>query len=83
MKSMFRILGLIAIVVCAGQATVTALPSCVGQCRVQCIGGPTYVYSTPSYSCCGRESICPNGGITQWSPGSSWQCAGEFGLICQ
>lgn len=81
MKTMFRIIGL-AIILLGVRQTAGGLSTCIGTCTVTCNSGTIYFYSTRSFACCSKESVCPDGGQAEWYPGGGLQCNGESALIC-
>jgi hypothetical protein len=84
MKSMLRIAALLVLVMGMRLGTAAALPprACIGTCTVHCESGSTYYYSTTSWQCCPKVSVCPGDGYAEWWPGYSIECFDEFALIC-
>ena len=80
MKSLLRVVGLFIVILCVGREAATGFPYCYGSCTVTCGSGETHWYSTTSWECCDKVSVCPDGGWAEWWPG--YGCWGEEARIC-
>ncbi len=81
MKSLFRGVGLVAVVVAMCSGAAQGSPDylrCTGYCTVTCESGAEHHYYTYDYQCCGKINVCPDGGTAVWWPDTPYCDA----LIC-
>jgi len=81
-KSLLRMAGLVVIVLGLRSEMASAVVFCTGTCTVTCDSGATYYYTTRNYQCCGKLSVCPNGGSAEWWPGFGPECWDVPAEIC-
>jgi hypothetical protein len=76
MKTWYRIVLLVSVLVMANFANVYAWPPENGTCYVICDGGRYPVSASSSWECCTHSYPCPDNssptGLTSWEPDEGW-----------